>query len=307
MQSDPTKWHPVSFATTLSFTGGYQNKSFTIETKEIETHACVTAFVKLEKRAEWLCKAVAGNKANVRDTLKRSQLFAELRDKLTEGSNHPAAVAVPAEQQSAGIDADDPMEALVPLGDDSSIKDNRKRKSRTTVYQPKRAKSSIVTVDMPDKERTRWPGCKATRKVKLLAASTNSTWIAIDDIEWLIHWLHDEMSTGGVTLEEHDAAGDITANCAAPGVHIRWDFNGAWEAIILESDPAVAGDDASTPTKAESFVEKLTPEKWEVVGKIHNYGVAFGEATPKQRKQATFHYLEQHMQQALSKHSPLAA
>ena len=54
-------------------------------------------------------------------------------------------------------------------------------------------------------------------------------------------------------------------------------------------------------------MEKLTPEKCEVLGKIHNYGVAFDEATPKQRKQATFHYLEQHMQQALSKHSPLAA
>ncbi len=40
---------------------------------------------------------------------------------------------------------------------------------------------------------------------------------------------------------------------------------------------------------ARSLVSKLTLEKWEVVDKIHEYGVDFSAASPKQRKDATFH------------------
>ncbi len=43
------------------------------------------------------------------------------------------------------------------------------------------------------------------------------------------------------------------------------------------------------------MVSKLTLEKWETVDNIYEYGVDFSAATPNQRKDATFHYLEHHM------------
>ena len=46
---------------------------------------------------------------------------------------------------------------------------------------------------------------------------------------------------------------------------------------------------------ARSLVSKLALDKWEIVDNIYEYGVDFSAATPNQRKNATFHYLEQHM------------
>ncbi len=183
----------------------------------------------------------------------------------------------------------------------------RKRKDNIgPAYSPKRRKSVIISVEMPEQERTRWPACTRTRNVKLLAQSTNFSWISADDVEWLIHWLVDEIDTGGVTIEDESAVG-LEANCAAPGVHIRWDFNGAWEAIASERDSAVAEQGVGDTVLARSLVSKLTLEKWEVVGNIHEYGVDFSAATPKQRKDATFHYLEHHMVHVVAEAATVAA
>ncbi len=303
------KWRPVSFVKSFSFKGGYQGHALPVESRVVEAAGGTLAFLKLEKRSEWLCKAVAGPKANIRDTLKRSRLFEELRAKIVEQSAHvdQAAVqaAVAAEPE---VEENDPMNALVSLGDepDGSQRTGRKRKDNRTVYAPKRRKSAIISVEMPEQERTRWPACKRTRNVKLLAQSTNSAWISTDDVEWLIHWLVDEIGTGGVTIEDESAVG-LEANCAAPGVHIRWDFKGAWEAIAFERDSAVAEQGVGDTVLARSLVSKLALEKWEVVGKIHEYGVDFSDATPKQRKDATFHYLEHRMMQVVAKAHAVAA
>ena len=50
----------------------------------------------------------------------------------------------------------------------------------------------------------------------------------------------------------------------------------------------------------KSRVETLTPDKWTVADAVHNYGTDFESATPWQLKQATFHFLELHMQRALA-------
>ena len=49
----------------------------------------------------------------------------------------------------------------------------------------------------------------------------------------------------------------------------------------------------------ESYVGKLTLEKWRVADAVHHYGAQFEAATPEQRKQATLHFLEQHMQRTV--------
>ena len=155
----------------------------------------------------------------------------------------------------------------------------------------KRANCCITKVPMPERERTAHPGCESTRNVRLLAWSTNSLWIGIDDIEWLVTWLASEHGTGGVPLEA-DPLDELAPNCAAPGVHIRWHFDGAWEAAVVSG--------AEQGKKVKCYVEKLTLEKWTDVNDVHKYGVAFEAATAEQRKQATFHYLEQHLQRALA-------
>ena len=78
------------------------------------------------------------------------------------------------------------------------------------------------------------PGRREERKVRLLPLSTNSVYICIEDIDWLVRWLNDELRSGGVPLPKNDPLSEIPNNCAAEHVHIRWDFGGAWEAIILE-------------------------------------------------------------------------
>ena len=122
----------------------------------------------------------------------------------------------------------------------------------------------------------------------------------------VINWLVDEIGTSGVTIEDETAVG-LETNCAAPGVHIRWDFKGAWEAITLERDSAVAEQGVGDTVLARSWVSKLTLEKWEIVGNIYEYGVDFSAATPKQRKDATFHHLEQHMVHFVAEAATVAA
>ena len=76
-----------------------------------------------------------------------------------------------------------------------------------------------------------------------------------------------------------------------PGLHVRWAFTGAWEAIILEG---------SHKGKAvKSYVGKFTLEKWRAADAVHHYGAQFEAATPEQRKQATFHFLDGHMQRTM--------
>jgi len=181
----------------------------------------------------------------------------------------------------------DPMHALERLTDEAFVSP-KKRKS----YVSKRDKNNINEVTMPELERTSHPGCERTRQVRLLATPTNqSLWIEENDIEWLVTWLAAEHVTGGVPLQEDPLAG-LAPNCAASGVHMRWDFDGAWEAIII-AGPAKGH-------KTKSYVDKMTSEKWEKVASIHKYAVAYEAASAEDKKQATYHFLETHMQGVVS-------
>ena len=77
-----------------------------------------------------------------------------------------------------------------------------------------------------------------------------------------------------------------------PGVRIQWDFEDAWEATILEGE--------QKGQTCMSRVEKLTLENWTAADAVHHYGTDFESATPEQRKQATFHFLELHIQRLLA-------
>ena len=100
MEPKSAKWRQISATRQLNFTGGFQNKQWPLESKDVETFDGAASFVKIDKKLIWLHKAIAGDKAG-RETLRRSTLFDELRQKLCEASCAPE----PASRGSAGSGA----------------------------------------------------------------------------------------------------------------------------------------------------------------------------------------------------------
>ena len=84
----------------------------------------------------------------------------------------------------------------------------------------------------------------------------------------------------------------LTCNCDAEHVHIRWDFGGAWEAIILEG--------AKRGHKFKSSVSGFDAEKWQAVGADARYGTDFWSASPEQKKDAIFCFLVKHMNDCMA-------
>ncbi len=285
-------WKPVSLTRQLVFDGGYlpRRKTYRLETKEIATESGVEAFVKIDKRQEWLLKAACGRTAR-HGALKRTKIFDELKKKLV------AAVAAKSGEIPMDVSSDsqgspgkaqaDPMAALAEIAPGP-------KKQKLWQYASKRGKDNITGVVMPAFDLSAHPGDERQRVVHLLATSTTSMWLAERDIAWLVTCIRDEYQTGGVPLDAPSAVAgeEAEGNCAAPGVIIRWDFDGAWEATILRGE--------QKGQTCKSKVAKLTAEKWAVVDKVHHYGTDFASATPEERKKATWHFLELHMQGALS-------
>ena len=272
-------WKQVAIAKQWAVEGGYLNKAVTLETREVDGIEGPMSFVKIEKNAEWLLKAAIG-KNNNKGGLRRTRLFDTIKTKLKA----PTSDAGATDAAVAASTSEDPMQML----DEVESNEARAPKRSKHAYISKRAKDSISHFDMPEFEPTSHPEKTATRKVAVLALSTNSTWLCVDDVPWLVKWLADEARSGGVPVATDDPLDALACNCEAEHVHIRWDFAGAWEAIVL------AGEKKGT--KVKSSVAKFTAEKWLAVGAPTQYGLSFENATHEQLKTATFKFVEQHMQ-----------
>ena len=282
----PSRWAHPSVTLNYSITGGYLTKPLPVETLNLSDVAGVDAdivpaasdepnagvFVKLDKSADWVLKAVGGTSAR-RGMLRRTTIVEDLKAKLTT------------EDLSAVADRhdDDPM---AELGELETV--SRKRK-----YVRKR-KFKVVSVDMPQCEPTRHPDSKERRVIRLLGTSTSSVWIALSDVAWLLTWLSDAVSTGGVPLP---TKAELNANSpAVAGVSFQWDFDDAWEAVIL------SGPDSGTVVR--TCVSDFCEEKWAKMDAIYKYGVTFARSTYEQRKAATLHFLETHCKGMAYTHEP---
>ena len=260
------------------------NKACNIEVKEVDTQQGVEMFAKIDKRQEWLMHAAAGRGAR-KGSLSRTKLIETIRDTLirisTGGDSNPSL------DDAANLAvAADPMGALAAMQEEPDAHKRRK------VYVSKRRKDHITEIDMPELEPTKHPDSSRRRTVRLSALSTNSLWVSTRDLDWLVTWLANEVETGGAPMDDELASNEaavaaLEQNCRAPGVHIRWDVDDAWEAVIL------AGSQEGTRVK--SYVEKLTREKWEKASAVHKYATTFDKATRQQRKEATYDFLEQHL------------
>ena len=290
---------PVKLAKQWSLEGGRLGKPYGLEVKEIETTAGTVCFVRLDKNADWLLKALFGHCA--KGALRMSTLFNTLNTMITDAAADPASRWTPErspESSSSSAVADAPSPAVAeaePYDPISQLEDishenatPKKRKGQGgKYYASKRGQNKIQTVTMPEYEPVSHPGRTEERNIRLLPTSTCSLWLCIEDIPWLVRWLSDELRSGGVPLPKSDPLDALDCNCEAEHVHIRWDFSGAWEAIILQG--------AKRGHKTTCSVSNLNEEKWLAVGATERYGTVFGMARPAQKKEVCFLYLEKHM------------
>ena len=202
-------------------------------------------------------------------------------------SSSSSAVADAPSPAVAESEPCDPMSQLEDISHENASPMKRIRK----YYASKRGQNKIHTVTMPEYEPVSHPGRTETRNISLLPTSTVSTWLCIEDIPWLVRWLSDELRSGGVPLPKSDPLDALDCNCEAENVHIRWDFSGAWEAIILQG--------GKKGRKFTCSVSDLTEEKWLSVGASARYGTDFGNARPEQKKGASFMCLEKHMKDVM--------
>ena len=286
-------WRAVSIESTFSVSGGFMGakKSFPVVSKTVtvrrERDGVVTTvpatYIKVEKNADWVLKAVAGNKAQ-KGALKRTKVIEDLRRNLVMMSSSDAAVA--GEGANATLD-EDPMAALDMVCDEEPAAKRR--------YNRKRAKCKEVKVSMPLSAQCAYPGNKEKRDVSIMADSTNQLWLLKEDVPWLLVFLADECGFGGVAIESEAAVAE--ANCdAVPGLRVEWDFqsNDAWTATFVE------GPLLGQPS-IKCRLSGLTEEKWNKMNAIHAYEHDYASASASDRKRVAYDYIAAHCAEMLKK------
>ena len=257
----------------LSLQEGFAKKPIVVESMDVGSET----FLRLEKSSEWLLKMSGGPKMQ-RGGLARSRVVEKLR----------AACGMDSQRQNVNndtnVDTDDPMQAVDACAYDGVVSEQKHRKA---YYHPKRAIEQVVSVEMPTRAVGR--SCGNTTSVKLIAKGTNSLWIHLDCLSWLVSYIADECARSGVAVQGDTADSvELPANSAVPGLAIRWDFssNDSWEGVWVDG-----------PLKGEivrSSMSSLTPEKWTAIDGYQRFGVSLDHASLKYRKQGVMLFLEKH-------------
>ena len=304
---------PVKLTKQWSIAGGRLGKPVGLtDVKDIDTPQGTVSFVKIDKNADWLLKAILGT-AN-KGALRRSTLAASLGEKLTHVVADPASRWTPngvpespsssavADAPSPAVAESEPCDPMSQLEEISSEAATPKKRKTQGPYKSIRGQNKIQIVTMPEHEPHSHPGMTGDRNIRLLPTSTCSLSICIEDIPWLVRWLSDELRSGGVPLPKSDPLDALECNCDADNVHIRWDFNGAWEAIILQDSLGRA----KRGMKYKCVVSDFDQDKWLAVGANARYGTDFERARPEQKKEASKLFLEKHMKNVMGRQDPVA-
>ena len=304
---------PVKLTKQWSIAGGRLGKPVGLtDVKDIDTPQGTVSFVKLDKNADWLLKAMVGT--SNKGALRRSTLFSTLGEKLTHVVADPASRWTPngvpespsssavADAPSPAVAQSEPCDPMSQLEEISSEAATPKKRKTQGPYKSIRGQNKIQIVPMPEHEPLSHPGMTGDRNIRLLPTSTCSLSICIEDIPWLVRWLSDELRSGGVPLPKSDPLDALECNCDADNVHIRWDFNGAWEAIILQDSLGRA----KRGMKYKCVVSDFDQDKWLAVGANARYGTDFERARPEQKKEASKLFLEKHMKNVMGRQDPVA-
>ena len=305
---DPMAFALVRVVKQWSIEGGRLSKPYGLEVKEIDTPAGAVCFVKLDKNADWLLRALFGHCA--KGALRMSTLFNTLNTMIADAAADPASRWTPngvpespsssavADAPSPAVAQSEPCDPMSQLQEISSENATPKKRKTQGPYKSIRGQNKIQIVTMPEHEPQSHPGMTEERKIRLFPTSTCSTWLCIEDIPWLVRWLSDELRSGGVPLPKSDPLDALECNCDADNVHIRWDFGGAWEAIVLQG--------AKRGMKYKCIVSDFDEAKWLAIGANARYGTDFARARPAQKKEASHSYLEKHMKDVVGCQVPVA-
>ena len=265
----PNKWTPPTVRTLTTVSGGWSPKPWTVESIDVLDAG---TFVRLRKDNEWLYKLAIGPKGS-KDMMGRVKIIDAFRAKV-----HDAVASRRASDGSAVADAASAVADTVPSVDayvdpmdmlDGTANDDAAHatttKGRRRGAKRLRPADKVVSVVMPEYETNMYPTRRdTTRNVTLLCGDkVGSVSISVDDLPWLITWVADEISTGGVPMSYDDPAVADIEMLGIPGISIDWNSAGHWTATCtagtLEGQSIVA------------YVDMLTVDDWTIVDKIHGY------------------------------------
>ena len=287
------KWKPVTIANQIVLRGGYHDKPILVDTTEVMHNGLIMTFVIVNKNEEWLVKAATGPKGQ-KGALSRSKIVQQLKDNLKnqedvdDAADRSSSGSADAAERDA--DARDPMHLLDGVVPNVA---NKKRLALPGRAYTRKRRRVIREVECLEEPTCSNPKKLTIRKVKILAVSTNALAVSVDDIAWLVRYVADEISFGGVEFHPHDdgdGAGEdgsaVADGDCSSDFQVRWDFHtgDAWQATFLRGP--------QEGVSYRSVVIKLTDEKWaEVAGNL-GFSGTLQDADHEQRKTATRHFLE---------------
>ena len=281
----PRKWKPVSLTQRITIEGGYSPVAFPVKTMEFPgPDGADVTFVHISKDEEWILQSVVGKYD--RHAMKRSKLLEQIKDKVSMDCSRPKR------KDAVAADADaDPMRLLDAIEAPTS--------KRSRIYQSSRGQNIARLVTMPAKEPNKYPNRRDEVQILVLPKSTNSLWLRLSDVVWLIDYLTDEVgpdgSQGVPVIDSEDEA--PAGNCDVANVYIEWDFNDTVTATWLAG--ALKG------RKVQTLISEFNQEKWEAMTELHKYGMTLAQANKTEKRNAVWHLLEQHCREQFAKHEEM--
>ena len=285
-ESTPGKRRLVELEWHLTVKGGVSTKPKVVPT--ISVVACGDAkFARLNKYEPWFVQSIvsSGKRHEARRVKIIDMLKAKLNDATTSDVADDSQTGAPASSEPADI-----MDALDTIDDEPTPKKKKyagKRKRNTSTTLPMTPQPLCVDPNSPRKD------------VTVLARSTTSLWISVDDIPWLLNYALDEIESGGVPAvvdgepddpDDESNVGDPVAdsNCGVPGLCIKWDYKNE-----TESYTAVITSGPCANTVVTTGMANFTAEKWARINPPRTG--SFADATYPEKRDALFAFLKQHM------------
>ena len=204
-------------------------------------------FLKIGCREKWLVAAATGREVIDGGLLGRTTLISTLKDALVAACNgtRPRGINVRVSGQ-AGVDKSvvtddtpDPMDQ-VPSGgesdlepvdtDDDTIPGTKGKGKDRNRYFHNHCKGKVLEIDMREKAPEACPRDKTKRTIRLFCENRMTIWLCIDDAEWAVKYLRDQLDAKGVTHVPDDDTG--------PGGR------------LCDSEPTLAIEDGSLATTA---------------------------------------------------------
>ena len=275
----PTKtarWQPISVGTAVVVSGGYQNKTYALDTENVDTSKGQQQFVPVKYGMCWLLHACKGSGYRNGD-LKRSTIIDDLKIKAA----------------NALTEQDDPMMQI----ECRTLKGTPSKKPTKSLS--KRREECIVSVEADLRPKAAAPNDTRVKRVRVFVNPKNNKNQAIcihkDDLPWLVTHIADEVAFGGVILEPGEPDSEVVKpNSSVPGLRVEWCFqDNVWSGEFL-SGPLMGRRVLCGPATFNN-------EKWKRLVEAGKVEGSYDEVEGGKLEQACLEYLVLHCQNELSR------